>query len=97
MLALDAIKENDTRYQIRYRLVFEAVELALVLGYDAGVAIDPKDPSWPVAYIELPTGQVSWRMPQHPHPWDGHTTAEKYRRLRAYTKNRGAPFPERSS
>ncbi|HEY2848310.1 MAG TPA: hypothetical protein VGI97_00405 [Gemmatimonadaceae bacterium] len=42
--------------------------------------------------IDLPSGQVSWHfhdsekhllaeLPQYPAPWDGHDTAEKYRRV----------------
>lgn len=45
-------------------------------------------------YIDLPTGQVSWHyhdsqadlfsdLPQYQGEWDGHSTIEKYRRLRA--------------
>jgi len=45
-------------------------------------------------YIDLPTGQVSWHyhdshaylfegLPPYPGEWDGHDTAEKYRRLNA--------------
>lgn len=37
--------------------------------------------------IELPDGaQVSWHMPQHPHEFDGHTTAEKYERIHAFQR-----------
>lgn len=38
----------------------------------------------PVVYIELPTGQVSWHMPEHPRAWDGHSTSLKYRRIRQF-------------
>lgn len=37
-----------------------------------------------VAYIELPIGQVSWHLPEHATPWDGHTTEEKYDRIRRF-------------
>jgi hypothetical protein len=59
---------------------------------------DP-DPTWDedwknVVLINLPTGQVSWHyhdsdrplfawLPPYRWPWDGHDTAEKYRRLAA--------------
>lgn len=47
-----------------------------------------------ILMIELPTGQASWHFhdserpmlapfPPYPDEWDGHTTAEKYARLRA--------------
>jgi hypothetical protein len=57
---------------------------------------DPAEPDWPVIYITLPTGQVSWHLspddtdlfghvPRGAAVWDGHDTAEKYRRLHAHT------------
>lgn len=82
---LVSIQENDTQYHIRYGLVLMALGYAADLGLPAGIRIDPAEPEWPVVYIELPTGQVSWHMPQHPVPWDGHDTEEKYRRIREYT------------
>jgi hypothetical protein len=82
--ALKKISENDTQYHIRYSLVFEAMFWALECGLAAGIRIDQAEPEWPVVYIELPTGQVSWHMPQHPVPYDGHSTEEKYRRIQEY-------------
>lgn len=82
---LESIEEHDTDYNERYPLVIAAIYLATEAGIPAGFGFDPKEPEWPVAYIELPTGQVSWHMPQHPHVWDGHDTATKYERCRAYT------------
>jgi hypothetical protein len=55
---------------------------------------DPEWPDWFVVYIELPTGQATWHVSPEdwwifafvPHSdtaiWDGHTTAEKYQRIR---------------
>lgn len=83
------IERHDTDYERRYPLVFRALHLALALGYAAGIRIDAAEPEWPVAYIELPTGQVSWHMPQHPAEWDGHTTEEKYRRTTAFREASG--------
>ncbi len=52
---------------------------------------------WHVVYVESPAGQLSWHVHesemghfQHldgnePGTWDGHTTEEKYDRLRAIT------------
>lgn len=71
-------------YDRRNDLVLEAVAAARQLGYEAGFRIDPVEPEWPVAYIELPTGQVSWHLPQHVQPWDGHSGPEKVRRIRDY-------------
>lgn len=78
---LGAIEFNDTEYEPRYGLVLDAVALAHRLGFPAGVRIDPASPDWPVAFIELPTGQVSWHLPAHPTAYDGHDTPEKYRRI----------------
>jgi hypothetical protein len=78
---LKRIEEHDTDYEVRYGLVLDAIALAHQIGYPAGFRIDPDEPGWPVAVIELPTGQVSWHMPEHPTEWDGHETPEKYRRV----------------
>lgn len=59
---------------------------------------DPNYPGWPVLYLYLPTGQVSWHIapadahlfthvPQVPGDdvrarWDGHTTGQKTDRIR---------------
>lgn len=80
-IALKAIAENDTNYEIRNRIIYEALAAAAQCGYPHGFRIDAADPEWPVAFIQLPTGQVSWHMPQFPQEWDGHSTEEKYRRI----------------
>lgn len=83
-LALHDIHEIDAThgdYDLREKLVLAALFEAKTLGYQCGYRIDPNEPEWPVAYIELPTGQVSWHMPQHPVPYDGHSTEEKYERI----------------
>lgn len=81
---LDAIVANDQHYDTRYALITAALVVAAILRYPYGVRIDPENPEWAVVFIELPTGQVSWHLPQHIHPWDGHTTAEKFQRIAAY-------------
>ena len=78
------IERHDQDYGVPYPLVFLALAYATQLGFAAGVRIDPAEPTWPTVYIELPTGQVSWHMPEHPTAWDGHDTTEKYRRVREY-------------
>lgn len=85
---LAQVEQHDEDYSLRYYLVFMALAVACDIGYPVGVRIDPDSPLWPVVYIELPTGQVSWHMPQHPVSWDGHDTAEKYRRCRAFVDSR---------
>jgi hypothetical protein len=85
---LALIERHDEDYPVRYGYVLAAMALAETQGHSTGIRIDPAAPEWPVVYIELPTGQVSWHMPQHPVPWDGHDTAEKYRRCRAFAEAR---------
>lgn len=81
---LAMIERYDTVYTERYGLILRAVSLAYQLGFAAGFRIDPREPDWPVAFIELPTGQVSWHIQPHQREWDGHTTEEKYRRAREF-------------
>lgn len=76
----------DQHYEARYMVVLIAMAMAYVAGLEAGFRLDPAEPDWPVAYIELPTGQVSWHMPAHKREWDGHTTEEKYERIRRYVE-----------
>jgi hypothetical protein len=84
---LQQIVEHDTDYDLRYPLVFEALALALDLDMRAGIVLDPAEPDWPVVYIELPTGQISWHMPRHGRPWDGHTTEQKFERISAFAED----------
>lgn len=81
---LERIEKCDTDYVIRYPLVWQALVLALECGYAGGVRLDPAQPEWPVVYLDLPTGQVSWHMPQYGQEFDGHTTEQKYRRVRDF-------------
>lgn len=92
---LDRIEQHDTDYAVRYGLILEAMYLAHRLGYWVGYGIDDKeDPELDgfrtVAYLQLPTGQLSWHMPEHAYPWDGHSTEQKYQRAREWSAaNRG--------
>lgn len=79
---LEADAEN--RYDYRNILVYEAVALALRSNLKAGIRIDLKEPEWPVAYIELPTGQITYHLPQHGAPWDNHTTEIKNTRIKQF-------------
>ena len=78
--------ENDTNYDQRYKEVIEVMYYAMSCGYQVGIRIDPSEPEWPVVYIELPTGQVSWHMPQHNKEWDGHSTEEKVDRVKRFIR-----------
>lgn len=79
---LQDIIKHDTDYEIRYGLVLRALHYAHELGFKAGIRIDRHAPEWPVVYIELPTGQVSWHMPEHEIGWDHHSTEEKFKRIK---------------
>ena len=62
---------------------------------------DPSEPDWAVLIIETPAGQLSWHIAPDDlelfthvsttssmcRSWDGHSTDEKYRRVRALTKS----------
>ena len=80
--------EQVEEYPIRNQQVYQALGLAAKLGYPVGIKLDEDEPDWPVIYLELPTGQVSWHLPMYPGTWDGHDTKEKYARCRAYAEGR---------
>lgn len=69
-------------YDIRNREIQHALWLAMCAGYNVGVKRGRK--GWPIAYITLPTGQVSWHLPEFPIDFDGHSTDEKYERIKRY-------------
>jgi hypothetical protein len=76
--------ELTKSYDLRNRTVLRALGEASTYGYEVGIRLDPSEPEWPVAFIELPTGQVSWHLKQHERTWDGHDTEEKYRRVQDF-------------
>ena len=80
MVSMDASGVYDERNRLTYLAIGEAAKLGLPVGF----RLDPQEPEWPVVFIELPTGQVSWHVPQHPREWDGHTTRQKNERIDAY-------------
>ena len=58
------------------------------LGYYMGIR--NRNDEWPILYIDLPTGQVSWHLPSnelvgnfpdYTGEWDGHDVMEKRRRI----------------
>lgn len=77
----------------------ERNELAVAIAHNFEVgswkSVDPNEPDWPVLYLELPCGQVSYHFsPRDAHllddiregtryeAWDGHSQAERSERLR---------------
>lgn len=83
-LALLEDDKPEPNYSNRYLFVMDAMLAARRLGIPAGIRLDPKEPDWPVVFIELPTGQVTWHIEQHKQEWDNHTTEEKHERVRAF-------------
>lgn len=92
-----AIAEDDRDRAYRERAQLLAHFAAL---YPSRLAYSDWDnPEWPVLTVETPAGQMSWHINpsdadlfRHVHgdnqlvrDWDGHTTAEKYERLRHLT------------
>lgn len=77
--------EVTAAYRRRDVLVWRALAAASAAGVPCGVGTDTDDPARPlVVYVELDSGQVSWHMPTHGHPWDGHTRADRDVRIRQW-------------
>ncbi|WP_202237015.1 hypothetical protein [Actinacidiphila reveromycinica] len=79
-------------YRERAHLV---AHLAAIL--PSTMADDPSDPDWRIVYLDTPSGQWSWHIaqrdldlfahvPDGEATWDGHTTDEKYQRVRDLTQ-----------
>lgn len=85
---LTGIMEAEARatYNVRNDLIWHAIVFARIAGYEVGIRIDPLQPEWPVVFIELPNGQISWHMPQHVHLWDNHTTEQKWERIEEFCR-----------
>lgn len=72
----------------------------LATHYPAHIQPDATDYHWPVLILRLPTGQCAWHISESDmdlfdhvrtdtyEPWDGHTTYEKYERIREWTNLR---------
>jgi hypothetical protein len=80
----DPSVRGGDNYAWRNELILRAMGEAAAAGFKAGIRIDFAEPTWPTVYIELPTGQISWHLPEHPTEYDGHTTEEKYDRIAKY-------------
>lgn len=83
---------GDSVYRERSHLVaYLAATYPSHIGYT-----DPSEPDWAVVIIDTPTGQMSWHVSPDDTDlfalvrptstgdlgWDGHTTEEKYERMR---------------
>jgi hypothetical protein len=81
----------DEAYVDRNLAVQVMAVLAKQLGYQTGVR--NREDEWPILYVGLPTGQVSWHIPKsevaaffpdYPCEWDGHNLKEKRERMRRF-------------
>lgn len=91
----DLMAKLDATYRERAHLV---AHLAGLYPSHIGES-DPETPGWFVVTVESPTGQMAWHIAprdmdlfRHVQPtsricrgWDGHSTEEKYWRLRRLT------------
>ena len=77
----------DEAYMDRNLCVQVMIRMAQELGYNIGVK---ENGDWPIFYIDLPTGQVSWhipkidiikKFPEYNKEWDGHDIENKRMRL----------------
>ena len=77
----------DEAYMDRNLCVQVMIRMAQELGYNIGVK---ENGDWPIFYIDLPTGQVSWHVPtsdfvsefpDYSPDWDGHDLELKRERI----------------
>lgn len=87
LFLLQLIVDNDKNYITRNHLIYEAMVEAMRQGFQAGVR-NPGEhcPGWLVVFIGLPTGQISWHVPEYPDAWDNHTTEEKFDRIEKFVE-----------
>ena len=83
----------DEAYLDRNLCVQVMARMAQKLGYNVGIK---ENGDWPILYIDLPTGQVSWHIlkadiagifPEYHKEWDGHDVECKRKRLVEFIKN----------
>ncbi len=89
-------KSLDQVYFERNQLAQLVARMAGYLGWTATWRpSDAESSGWPTLFVQLPTGQISYHIPQveatvpltwRPVAWDGHDDAEKYRRIDAFVK-----------
>jgi hypothetical protein len=99
MSELGSKEDINKVYSERNACVAMAVAMARRLGYRVGMRITI-DHNWPIIFIDLPSGQVSWHvsredfiayfpndMDEYGGVYDGHDTNQKYERLVRYATN----------
>ena len=83
----------DEAYLDRNLCVQVIARMAQKLGYNVGIK---ENGDWPILYIDLPTGQVSWHLPlkeivgnfsEYSMEWDNHDVECKRNRLVEFIKS----------
>lgn len=73
-------------------------KFALQAGYNVWIKKDVENDGFSILYIDLPTGQVSWHIPDgeivtnfpdYDGSWDLHDTKQKRERLAEFIKRNG--------
>lgn len=57
------LDQMEECHEDRNLLAMLAGRLSLGVGYPSGLGVDPDEPEWPVLFIELPNGQISYHLP----------------------------------
>lgn len=81
--------DSAKNYDVRNNLIWELLAVAKHLNFECGIRIpdDCNPEEWLVVYIILPNvGQVAWHVPNKQLEYDGHTTKEKYERIKRFFK-----------
>ena len=88
--------QSDTlseAYFDRNQAAMALAKLAQAQGMTVGLRIDPNEPEWPVLFVFLPTGQVSWHLPkdevvgqfpEYEQEWDRHDLEVKRNRMEEF-------------
>ena len=91
----------DELYSERAQCVAAFLRAARAFGHEAWWATDPEAPGFPLVFVELGEGQVSWHFAQSDFDtliaplylekrdvsgWDGHDSTTKYQRLNAWLR-----------
>jgi len=91
----DPVTQSSTlqdAYFDRNQAAMALAAACMSYGFPAGLK-ESDDPEWPILFVELPQGQVSWHLPRveiveewptFEGEWDGHTLEQKRQRLSAF-------------
>lgn len=95
--------EASEAYADRNGLVVAFARACAELGHRVGI-LDDHDPKWPIVYVDLPTGQVSWHvtpedadrirdLETYKGSWDQHDLDKNRLRLNRYARADRRPVP----